>query len=391
VEPRGPDLRIVSPMTRARNTTVSYILSFAFSALVALLVPIVPLIAFEMGASQLELGLVGSSSLLTYIPISMISGALSDRIGRKRLIIASSLVFIVSCLVYLASSSLTHLALGKMLEGISMSLLWPAVEALLADNASISGDRLVSNFGVLWSSGSVTGGIVSSFVLDMRQYWIVFLPCAGVALVLCAASILMISDFHRKVEPDSREGSSGASPSPLRMIDTWAVAMLYSFCQGTIFALYAPYAEIRGVSGMVIGLAIASILAGRTLIFFTYRHMRASFDSLATLGAATSSVSILLFAVSFDPPILLLSALMVGVGVGLTYIAAIGSALMADPLRRGKYAGLFEGSIGLGYLLGPATGGIVGGLMLEGPYVVSSLLAFCISAAFARRSTKRSR
>jgi MFS family permease len=58
--------------------------------------------------------------------------------------------------------------------------------------------------------------------------------------------------------------------------------------------------------------------------------------------------------------------------------------LEADPSSRGTYAGLFEGSIGLGYLLGPGIGGLAAEFVLEGPYVMSSVVALSASALLAK-------
>jgi DHA1 family multidrug resistance protein-like MFS transporter len=368
-----------SPGTEAaRNATLSYALSFFFSVFAALLVPVVPLLAFKMGASQFELGLIGAAVPLTYVPLALLSGSFSDRISRKSLIVLSCFVYSLACVAYALSSTPLHLMVGRLLEGVSTAMLWPAVEALLADSTDVGGSKLVSNFGVLWSSGSLLGGVLSSLVLGAGQYGVVFIPCAGFSLLTGVMLILGLSEKRRS--NDVVVGVENGPPVPQRrMLTTWAVAMLYAVCQGTIFSLYPPYAEIMGIPGALIGLAIAFGLAGRTIMFYLYRFLKVGFKTLALAGSILASVFTLQLVLSTEPFIVLSAGFLFGVGMGLCYSAAIRSALDVDSSSRGKYAGLFEGSIGLGYFLGPAIGGAAAELVLQAPYVISSAAALCFA------------
>jgi len=370
-----------------RNAILSYALSFIFSVFVALLVPVVPLLAFRMGASQFELGLIGSAAPLAYVPLALLSGVLADRVNRKSLIVLSCLTYSLACVAYALSSTPLHLIVGRLLEGVSTGILWPAVEALLADSTDIGGGKLVSNFGVLWSSGSFSGGILSSFVLGAGQYSIVFIPCAAFSLMMGVMSVLWILE-ERRSRSVTADAGNGPAVSPRRMLTTWAVAMLYSLCQGTIFSLYPPYAQIMGVPGALIGLAIAFGLAGRTVMFYLYRFLRVGFKTLALAGSVLAFVFTLQLALSIDPFLILSAGFLFGVAMGLCYSAAIRSALDADSASRGKYAGFFEGSIGLGYFLGPVMGGVAAEFVLQGPYVISSVAALAFAIVIMRERRK---
>lgn len=372
--------------TRAmtRNANASYAMSFVFSMLMASLVPVIPLLALRMGASLFEIGIIGSASCLTYVPVALLSGALSERFNKRRLLMISSFLYAVACTAYWMSSTPLHLMLSKLLDGLSTAILWPAVEALLADSARISGDRLISNFGVLWSSGSIAGGLISSVVLWYGNYEVVFLPCAATSLLMCCLSALMVS---KRIDPqvESKRKSKDGSVSPKKMIQTWSIAALYAFCQGTIFSLYPPYALLRGIPGALIGLTIALLVAGRTLMFYLYRFVKRSFRALALVGSFVAFLLPLLLMSSIDPLVLLSCGFLLGTGLGLCYSAAIRSALEADPSSRGMYAGVFESSIGVGYLLGSGIGGVASEFVLEGPYIVSSAVALSVLALLLGR------
>jgi len=374
---KTPDTNVstsTSPAKEAnRNARMSYALSFFISVFAAVLVPVVPLLAFNMGASQFELGLIGAAIPVTYVPLALMSGPLSNRIGRKKLIVLSCLVYSLACATYALSSTPQHLMVGRLLEGVSTAMLWPAVEALLADSTDIGGSKLVSNFGVLWSSGSLLGGLLSSLALAVGSYGVVFIPCAGFSLLMGAASVFGLSE---KKTTTAVTNVKDGPPVPARsMLTTWGVAMIYAVCQGMIFSLYPPYAEIAGIPGALIGLAIALGLAGRTITFYLYRFLKVKFKTLALVGAILASVFTLQLAFTTEPFMVLTAGFLFGVGMGLCYSAAIRSTLDVDSASRSRYAGLFEGSIGLGYFLGPAIGGAAAELYLPAPYVISSAAA----------------
>jgi len=357
------------------NAYFPYAVSFGMSLLNGILIPVIPLLAFGMGASQIELGIIGSAAPLINLPMSFVTGRMSDRFGRKPLIAASSLLYALTCILYSASSSPPHLMGVKLLEGLSTALLWPPIEALLADSAIIEGHALASNFGVSWSLGTTLGALVASWGIGAGRYRDPFLPAAAVSLAFSLATLAIVSD--KRVSPKSAEGliAERSSTSPFHTKGVWLAAFLYAFCQGIVFALYPPFAEYMGVPGFVIGLAVTSLMMGRTLVFLFFRRLKSQFKVLAMTGSAVMGLAALPLSLTIEPWIVLPLSLTLGLGLGLVYSASIMTALSVDGANRGKYAGLFEGSIGAGYLIGPFIGGSIAQVALQGPYVICSVVA----------------
>lgn len=355
------------------NAYFPYAMSFGMSLLNGILIPIIPLLAFGMGASQIELGIIGSAAPLINLPMSFVTGRMSDRFGRKPLIAASSLLYAMAYISYSASPSPLHLVGVKLLEGLATALLWPPVEALLADNAMVEGHALASNFGASWSLGTALGALIASWVIGTGRYRDPLLPAATVSLAFSMATLAVISDKRAGLKSEAGRGiAERSSPSPLRYESVWLAAFLYAFCQGIVFALYPPFAKNMGVPTFVIGLAITSLMMGRTLVFILFRRIKARFKMIAMTGSAVIGLAALPLSLSVEPWVILPLALTFGLGLGLVYSASIMIALSVDGANRGKYAGLFEGSIGAGYLLGPLIGGSIAQVTLQGPYVICS-------------------
>lgn len=97
---------------------------------------------------------------------------------------------------------------------------------------------------------------------------------------------------------------------------------------------------------------------------------------LILIGLIGFSISFFLFALFMESlPLLYLSRVVGGVFSGALYTAVTGFvADMTDEENRNKYMGLLGMSIGLGFIFGPAIGGILGHISLQLPYLASGIL-----------------
>jgi len=185
---------------------------------------------------------------------------------------------------------------------------------------------------------------------------------------------------------------AGQGPiAPAQLGSVWLAAFLYAFCQGIVFALYPPYAATRGISAFIIGLGVTALMLGRTLVFLFFRKIRGRFKALTTAGSAVMGLTILPLSLAIEPWIILPLSLTLGCGLGLIYSATIMMALSADEANRGKYAGLFESSIGAGYFFGPLVGGAAAQVALQGPYAICSGVSLISLLKIVRSEIKPSR
>jgi MFS family permease len=99
----------------------------------SLVAPIFPLYAIGLGASYTLLGFIisvyGAVQLITQIPI----GRLSDRRGRKPLIILGLLAFTVLPPLYIYATNAYLLIPIRILGGIGASAVWPLAMAMIID------------------------------------------------------------------------------------------------------------------------------------------------------------------------------------------------------------------------------------------------------------------
>jgi len=366
---------LVAPENEDEGIRYLYAISFLMSATSGILIPVIPVYAFHLGATQFVLGLIGSAPAAMYALFTFMLGGSWDRLGKKIPIIAFYVMYTSICLLYSFTTLPFQIIMLKTIEGLSWALFWPPLEALIAERTAGS-NKAVSNFGISWSSGAALGVFLSGFALELNRPKDVFRLVSLSSLTLTLTSIALIKE--RRVE--KVEIRKKANPITKAKIfsehrEAWLSAALYAFGQNVIFALFPAYAEIKSMSGLMIGLYISTLIAGRTLAFWSFGKI--PMEKISLVGAALMSVGSLPIAITTSFPILVVGSFSIGFGAGLLYSSAFQKVMTAKAERRGLYAGIFEGSIGIGYL-SPVVAGALAERSLNAPYVLTSAGAACM-------------
>lgn len=92
-----------------------------------------PLLQADLHISSIQLGLLGTSFLWVYGILSPFGGYLADRFGRRRIILASLIVWSVITWLTAGASNYPELLGARGLMGISEACYLPAALALIAD------------------------------------------------------------------------------------------------------------------------------------------------------------------------------------------------------------------------------------------------------------------
>jgi MFS family permease len=323
----------------------------------------VQLKGIALGASSSTLGLLGGAQFFLYVFVCIVSGHLSDRLGRRAMTVCASAVCLVSWAGMVLATSVWQLLPLAVLSGTGLALLWPPVEAWLADLAGDSVrllNRNIGLFNVAWTAGLMVGPLVAG------QLWQsygegVFLIAGGTALICLIVALLT------PTAPPAREHVAPPSHVPPRRVQwfllmAWFAMAAAVFARGMLGACFPKLATELGFSPVLLGRLLFVLAAGQGVAFFVTRvttgwqyKLWALFvppvlGGLALLAAAYTN-SPLAFAASFA---------VVGAALGVSYMCGITYALQAGPEGRGRRVGLHEGIMGVGLATGPIVGGLAG-------------------------------
>jgi multidrug resistance protein len=177
---------------------------------------------------------------------------------------------------------------------------------------------------------------------------------------------------------ESRGESRGASPRDVRT--RLAILFVTVFVDlvgfGIILPLLPFYADRFGASGTVIGVLVLSYSAAQLLFAPVWGRLSDRFGRRPVLlvGLVGSAVSYLVFAFAGSILALLLSRIMAGVGGANVPVAQAYIADITPPERRAGGMGLIGAAFGLGFIFGPAIGGLLAPISPAAPGLAAAAL-----------------
>ncbi|MBI5198460.1 MAG: MFS transporter, partial [Nitrospirae bacterium] len=159
--------------------------------------PVLPLFASHLGADPSGVGIIASVSAFTGIIASIPAGIVSDKLGRKRMLMVSVIIFSTAPFLYLAVTQLWQLALVRFYHGFATAIFIPVSIALVSDLFHkergekigwFSTSTLIGRFIAPVTGGSIIG--VVTFNPGM-SYKAVYLVCgiAGITALLLTLRI----------------------------------------------------------------------------------------------------------------------------------------------------------------------------------------------------------
>lgn len=122
---------------------------------------ILPLIAADFAVDGTATGQTITAALLAVALVAPFAGAISDRFGRKRLIVAAGLLLSIPTLLIAGATSLEAMLVWRFLQGLALPFIFAVVVAYIGEEADgAEGVRLAGIYGI----GTILGGFGGRFV-----------------------------------------------------------------------------------------------------------------------------------------------------------------------------------------------------------------------------------
>ena len=141
--------------------------------------PVLPLFAESLGVTGADLGFIASASTIPGILVSLPAGSLSDIFGRRKVILASLLIFATAPFLYFLVHTAWQLALVRFYHGFATAIFGPVAQATIAElYPKRKGERMS-----LFSSSTIVGRSIAPFLGGAIIY------TAGLISVYLAAGV----------------------------------------------------------------------------------------------------------------------------------------------------------------------------------------------------------
>jgi multidrug resistance protein len=344
-----------------------------------IVLPILPLYAEDFTSSKVTIGLLVAVFSLMQLLFAPIMGRLSDRVGRKPVLVISLAGTAVGSLLMGVAGSLWVLFLGRIIDGISGGSVSTAHAAVTDMAEPGQRARLIGLLGAAFGLGFVIGPAIGGLAaLEGRH--LPFFVAAAIAGINALVAIRRLPET-RPTAPAVPEPAAAAEPllgRAQRLILLVFVATSAFTAFEATFALLGHERfdlTIAGTSGVfvVIGLVLAFFQGGMV------HPIVARYGELATVrgGLAVNVIGFLLLAGAHNWAVLSIALVLITAGQGLLSPAL--TSMVAGGARhdrRGRVLGLQQSASALARVVGPILGTFLfGHVAIGAPYAAGAVLA----------------
>lgn len=330
--------------------------------------PILPLYARSFGVSTASVGLTIAAFGLARMILNIPVGLLSDRFGRRLILIGGPLIVAIGSILSATAGDLYQLLLWRFLAGAGSAMYMTGAAAYLTDIADPgSRARMMGlNQGSLLtgtSLGPAVGGLIAEFT-DFRAPFIFVGALAGVCALWAHRSIPESHGAVARVEASAggtgrgrlRDSLQLATYTPFLLISLVTLGTFMTRTGGRQTILPLLGADEFGLSPGSLGLlfTLMSVLNLLAVPFAGTYADRWGRKAVIVPASALTCLSLVMFALAPTVWFLVLASLVQGIGTGFAGPApAAYAADVAPQTSRGFAMGLYRTYGDVGFVIGP--------------------------------------
>lgn len=359
---------------------------FVDTFICGIIVPVLPLYTKTLGLSSFQLGMIFSAYSAALLLLSIPLGVISDRLGRKNIMIFGMVALTVTTIAFTQARTFPALFLIRLLQGVAASATWVVGPALIADlyrpaerGGKMGLAMMGNNFGFLF------GPVVGGFLYDWGGYGAPFGVSAFLTVSVLIAVIVLIKEPSRGKVSQERISLKVLLNNRILLVGC-GMMLVASMGFGFIDPLLPGYFSDKfSASPTIIGWLFGAISV-------TSLVAQPLFGRLSDQAGRVPLIVVGIFATAIVLPLLTLAptikgSMLVMAMLGMTYglIMTPISPLLADAITQqndqasyGTVFGLNNTAFSLGYTAGPLLGGaFVDQWGLRNLFLVFSVILVC--------------
>jgi len=326
--------------------------------------PLFPLYLESLGASEIQIGMVISTASVAATALMFPSGVLIDRVGKKRMLLASVVLSTVPLVLMARAGGWVAVTPLYMVFSAAFSLFVPSRMAMIAERAT-QGNR-ATLFGILnmaWPISGILAPALSGFVVE-NYGWMLPFYIAGGIMAVSILPTLMLKEGRGPVVEVAEEGKRGSLRDPrylgfMALFFVFHVAM--STGQGCVYTVLPLFLKNEvGLTASTIGLFFTGSSVLTLFTQYPSGWLADRYGRKRLILACIAPIPILYGVwplVDSWVVLLVLNSLAFGLW-SMTWPASL--AMLSDfvpPELRGSAFGVRMTGVRLGFTLGPLFGG----------------------------------
>lgn len=340
--------------------------------------PLLPLYADSFGASAATIGVLFASYSLAQLIFAPIWGRLSDRIGRRPILLVTIAGSAIGSLIVGLAPTLAIVFVGRILDGISGATIGVA-RAVVADVAEEhERSRLMGLLGMAFGLGFILGPAIGALAawVDIA---IPFFVAAGLSVI----NFVMAWFRLEETRPPGSHAGEIAPPwkmRPSRIVLTLGAISFLTYVGFSAFeTTFALLGQDRfdltaaSIAGVFVGIGVlVAIIQGGLVGPLAKRHGDLPLMKIGLVFSAVG-LAVLAFAYSWLTLAVGLVLLIIGQGLVNPTLSAVAAGLVPDK-DLGMSMGWLQSAGGLARVVGPILGGALYAWNPGSAYVAAALV-----------------
>lgn len=348
-------------------------------------IPILPLLIQDIGGGTILVGIVIAIYSLFQFLFSPILGRLSDKYGRKPVLIASSFINALSYFLIFFSQGIWVLIIARILAGIGSANISVA-QAYIADTSSAHERTkklsfIGASFGLGFIVGPILGGVVSSkFSIEAA-----FLVPAVLSTINTVVMFFVLSESNKALQKHIKIEffNFKVTREVLRPKNIAFLLLLFffvNFALSLIIGVFSLLGQERfgwneAQNGYYFGIiGIGSFLSQAFLIRFLLKK-KIDEIQMIKIGLILFSITIVLMGISPFVWLMWLVGFLTPIGVSLLMVNTQSLiSLESKPEEQGIVMGVAQSFAALGRIFGPLLGGVIATINLGLPFILAGVV-----------------
>jgi len=177
-------------------------ITLAFNMALGASYVIIPLYAHRIGFSGVVLGSLISLPIILQIVTRFIGGAISDRFGEKRVLIAALFMIVIAGVIFSRAQSFLLLLAAQLAIVVARGLFWPVIQSMVSRTTTTEINVAMGKLNAANNAGQVGGSVAAGFLLAFLGFsnsFLFFSLMGGLAL---------LTTLWLKMKPSERAGNS---------------------------------------------------------------------------------------------------------------------------------------------------------------------------------------
>ena len=361
-------------------------------------IPIFPGYAKGVGASLSMLGSYGSVATMTMLLLSLPLGRLSDRYGRRRMMLPGLILFIVVPLSYMAAQSPYHLYPIRIALGLGVGLIFGNGFLLMSEVAeegfrNVAQGLYMTSMGLGFTLGPLVGGFASKLVGPSLSFKI----SSGFA-VLGLLLLLMVKEnrVRESGKTEVRAGLTELLREP-RIIASGVANFVNSLMFNAVTLFFPVYGSDIGLDEADVGIGLTSRGLASTAVRLPVGSLTRRIKALNLMAAGLLLSAATMFTVSNSSGLMLVSVLMGVQGVAYGVYLTSGNVYVSEEAPKDNKAtamAVYSMFGNIGGIVGPVMLGVIaerigvrGALQFS---AAATVLGVALAMILARRDSKSS-